>query len=240
MSASAIGIIAAFSGGIASFLSPCVLPLVPGYVGYVAGGAIGQERTSKTAAVAQSFVFVLGFGTVFVAMGASATALGQALLSYRLALNLIGGSLVIAFGIFMLGLVQPWWMLRDLRLRIPMGKPGPFGSYVLGAAFAFGWTPCIGPILGAILTVSATSVTVGEGVQLLAAYSLGLGVPFVLAALFTETLSIRLRRFSVAGRCFQGLAAVTMIVMGTAMVTGYMSSFSYWLLDNFPALASIG
>ena len=177
---SALGLMAALLAGAVSFLSPCVLPLVPGYVSYVAGRTVtGSAAPSKGRAVWLSFCFVLGFSTIFIALGASATALGQALLQWRYELNLVGGAIVILFGLFMIGAARLSAMERDLRFHLDLPGGQPVASYVLGLAFGFGWTPCIGPILGAILTASATSATIGEGVALLAVYSAGLGVPFL-------------------------------------------------------------
>lgn len=169
---SGIGIIAAFVAGAVSFLSPCVLPLVPGYVSYVAGRTprgveSGHLADGRLSAAALSVCFIGGFSTVFVILGASATALGQMMLGYRYELNIVGGAIIIGFGLFMLGMARLNVLQRDLRihLAIPGGKP--LSAYVLGFAFGFGWTPCIGPILGAILTASAASATVAEGVALL-------------------------------------------------------------------------
>ncbi len=183
---------------------------------------------------------MLGFSTVFVLLGASATMLGQLLLSYRHELNIVGGAIVIAFGLFTLGVLRPLWLQRDFRLDVALVGGRPIAAYVLGMAFAFGWTPCIGPILGAILTVSAASATVANGVALLAVYSLGLGVPFLLAAAFTDALLARLKSISRAGRILQLLAGGVMVLMGAAMITGRLSTFSFWLLDTFPMLSAIG
>ena len=245
MELSSTGMIAAFTAGVISFLSPCVLPLVPGYVSFVAGHSI-TERSGRGAAILRiqaiglSLCFVLGFSTIFVLLGASATALGQLLLSYRHELNLIGGAIVITFGLFTLGLLRPWWLQRDLRFDLSPAGGRPIAAYVLGMAFAFGWTPCIGPVLGAILTVSAASATVTNGIAFLGAYSLGLGIPFLLAAAFTDGLAARLKSFGRAGRILQLLAGGVMIVMGAAMITGYLSAFSFWLLETFPLLATVG
>jgi cytochrome c-type biogenesis protein len=239
-----IGIAAAFAAGVISFLSPCVLPLVPGYVSYVAGHSIA-ERSAGTLSLrlqtaALSGCFVLGFSTIFVLLGASATALGQMLLSYRYELNLVGGTIVIAFGLLTLGLLRPAWFQRDHRFHsyLPGGRPA--AAYVLGLAFGFGWTPCIGPILGAILTVSAGSATVADGVALLSVYSLGLGLPFVLAAAFTDRLVAKLSSIGRLGRSLQIVAGLVMVIMGAAMITGHLSTFAFWLLDTFPALSTIG
>lgn len=240
-----IGMLTVFAAGIISFLSPCVLPLVPGYVSYVAGrSAVGIGPTGTVAmrlsAVILGLCFVLGFSTVFIVLGASATALGQMLIGYRYELNLVGGAIVILFGLFVTGLIRLPWMMREARFYSDLPGGGATSAYVLGLAFAFGWTPCIGPILGAILTVGAASATVADGVLLLAIYSLGLGVPFLLAALFTDALAARLRTFGRIGRVLRILAGGIMILMGVAMITGYLSTFSFWLLENFPLLAKIG
>jgi cytochrome c-type biogenesis protein len=236
--------VAVFAGGLISFLSPCVLPLVPGYVSYIAGQSIADAKSkaliARFQAIALSACFVLGFGTVFVVLGASATALGQALNSYRYELNLVAGAIVIAFGLFTVGLLRLAWLFRELRIDITPPGSRPIAAYLLGAAFAFGWTPCIGPILGTILTVSAASATVGKGVALLAVYSLGLGVPFLLAAAFTDTLLAKLKLIGRVGWAMQLLAGGVMIVMGIAMITGYLSTFSFWLLEMFPVLSTIG
>ena len=240
-----IGILSAFLAGIISFLSPCVLPLVPGYVSYVAGRSTfaspsGEIVVARSATLGLSLCFVLGFTTVFVILGASASALGQLLLSYRFELNIVGGGIVTLFGLFMLGTIRPAWMMREARLHLDLPGGRTVSAYVLGLAFAFGWTPCIGPILGAILTVGAASTTLADGIALLTIYSLGLGVPFLLAALFTDTLATRLKAFGRLGRVLRMLAGVVLIVMGVAMMTGYLSAFAFWLLETFPVLSSIG
>ncbi len=245
MELSTTSMMAAFAAGTISFLSPCVLPLVPGYVSYIAGHSAiersgGGSAMLRIQAIALSLCFVLGFSTVFVLLGASATALGQLLLAHRHELNVVGGAVVIGFGLFTLGLFRPSWLLRDLHFAMPAAGGRPIAAYALGMAFAFGWSPCIGPILGAILTMSAGSATVTSGVALLAVYSLGLGVPFLLAAAFTDGLAARLRRIGRAGRVLQFLAGGVMVVMGAAMITGHLSAFSFWLLETFPALAVIG
>lgn len=241
---SSIGVTAAFGAGVISFLSPCVLPLVPGYISYVAGYSIAERSSGAVAlrlqTVALSLCFVLGFSTVFVLLGASATVLGQLLLSYRHEFNLVGGAIVILFGLVTLGLLHPAILQRDIRFHVMLPGGRPLGAYVLGLAFAFGWTPCIGPILGAILTVSATSATVTDGIALLSIYSLGLGVPFVLAAAFMEEFTAKLSRVRRLGRVFQALAGLVMVIMGVAMMTGYLSTFSFWLLETFPILSTIG
>ena len=242
---SGIGIIATFLAGIISFLSPCVLPLIPGYISYIAGGqsiAISPEfkAPEKFAAAALSVCFILGFSTVFIALGASASTIGRVLIGYSYELNLIGGGIILVFGLFMIGLAQLDILQRDTRFHLAIPGGRPVSAYVLGLAFGFGWTPCIGPILGAILTMSATTATLKEGIVLLMIYSVGLGIPFLLAAIFTDTLRRRIRIIGRLGRRLHQGAGGLMIVMGIAMMTGELSRFSYWLLDAFPVLGNIG
>jgi cytochrome c-type biogenesis protein len=236
-----IGLFTAFLAGLVSFLSPCVLPLVPGYVSYVSGLALKEiERNAANRLRILFFAayFVLGFSTVFIALGASATALSQLLLRYRFEADIAGGAVVVLFGAFMTGLIPISLLHRDMRFHGDIQGGRPLGAYALGLAFAIGWTPCIGPVLGAILTVSALSST--AGVALLGAYSIGLGVPFLASAAFADGLMRRLTSTRRLGRTLQMGAGGVMIVMGLAMVTGTMATFSYWLLETVPILAKIG
>ncbi|MBO6669766.1 MULTISPECIES: cytochrome c biogenesis protein CcdA [Hyphomicrobiales] len=238
---SLLGVSAALLAGAISFLSPCVLPLVPGYVSYVAGRTVsGKKAPSRRQAVWLSLCFVLGFSTIFISLGASATALGQALLRWRYELNIIGGGIVILFGLFMIGAARFSAMERDMRFHLDLPGGKPVSSYVLGLAFGFGWTPCIGPILGAILTASAASSTVADGITLLSFYSAGLGIPFLIVAGFTDAIAGKLRGIGRWGRRLNQAAGGVMILMGLAMVTGRLSALAYWLLDAFPVLARIG
>lgn len=242
---STAALVTSFAGGIVSFLSPCVLPLVPGYISYVAGSALGagdgrQSAARRLAALPLGLCFVLGFSTVFVLLGASATSLGQLLLSYRYEANLAAGAVVVLLGLFMMGLANFRLMQREFRFHPDFKGGRPATAYVIGVAFAFGWTPCIGPVLGAILTTSAVSATVRQGIVLLGFYSLGLGLPFLAAAMFTDRLTVRLRSFGRLGRVLQIAAGGVVAAMGVAMLTGEMARFSYWLLGTFPMLARIG
>lgn len=238
---SGVGIFAAFLAGAISFLSPCVLPLVPGYVSFIAGQPDLRSRRSvglraRLGAVSLSACFILGFSSVFITLGAGASALGSALLGWRAELNLLGGAIIVLFGLVMLGLFRLPVFARDTRfhLDIPGGRPA--GAYVLGLAFAFGWTPCIGPILGAILTLSAGTASLASGVWLLAIYSAGLAVPFLVAALFTDAIAARIKTIGRAGRALYLLAGGVMVLMGLTVMTGNMSRMAYWLLETFPIL----
>ena len=235
-----IGIVAALLAGRISFLSPCVLPLVPGYMSYIAGSTDRGMERRRIDTVFLSGCFVLGFSTVFILLGASATAMSGLLLSYRYEANIVGGLIIILFGIFTTGIIKMPWLERDLRYHGAIEGGQPLGAYVLGLAFGFGWTPCIGPILGAILTVSATVDGALSGVALLSIYSLGLGVPFLLTALFADALTSKLRSVRRLGKLLHIGAGVVMILMGIAMITGQMSVFAFWLLEKFPVFGRIG
>ena len=238
---SGVGVFAAFLAGAISFLSPCVLPLVPGYVSFIAGQPDLRRRTvglrARAGALGLSGCFVLGFASVFITLGAGASALGSLLLSWRAEMNLIGGAVIILFGLVMLGLFRLPMFARDTRFNLDIPGGRPVGAYILGLAFAFGWTPCIGPILGAILTLSANSASLSGGVWLLAIYSLGLGVPFLLTALFTDALAARIKAIGRAGRILYCLAGGIMVLMGVAVMTGQMTRMAYWLLQTFPGLS---
>ena len=240
-----IGIVAAFLAGAISFLSPCVLPLVPGYVSFIAGQTDQApeqraEFTARLRAVGLSLCFVLGFSTVFVILGAGVGVLGRVLLSWRNELSMVGGAIIVVFGLSMLGVLRFGALLRDTRFHLDLPSGRPWGAYLLGLAFAFGWTPCIGPILGAILTVGATSTRPTEGIWLLSIYSAGLGVPFLITALFTDTIARRIGAIGRAGRLLYKLAGAVMVLMGIAIMTGQLTRFAYWLLVTFPVLGRIG
>jgi len=244
--ASAASLAAAFAAGVVSFVSPCVLPLVPAYVSYVAGQPLREEARrigagERLAALSLSAFFVLGFSAVFVTLGASASFLGRLLLQYRYETNLVGGAIVIAFGLLMLGMTRGMpWLQRDFRFHPRLAGGRPLPAFVLGVAFGFGWTPCIGPILGAILTIGAVQSSMSAGVGLLATYAAGLGVPFLLVALFTREAAGRLRTLRRFGTGLQIVAGLILILMGIAMMTGQLSAFGFWLLRTFPAFGSIG
>jgi len=236
----------AFSAGIVSFLSPCVLPLVPGYISYVTGHTLVNTNhhmkhdAHRLSALGLSLCFVLGFSTVFISLGASVTVLGQLLLRYRYETNIVGGIIVIIFGLFTVGVLKLRWLQHDLRFHTKIRGARPLAAYLLGLAFAFGWTPCIGPVLGAILTLSAISATASNGISLLSAYSLGLGVPFLATAVFSEQLLKRLGSMRRTGWYLQVGAGVVMVIMGIAMITGQLMVLALWLFKTFPILSTIG
>lgn len=239
---SGIGIAAAFAAGAISFLSPCVLPLVPGYVSYVAGRELDELRTQRIAraqALGMSLVFILGFSTVFVLLGAGAQFLGHTLLEYRAQTNLIGGAIIVVFGLSMLGLLRIPMLQRDVRLQLNVPGGRVLSAYLLGIAFAFGWTPCIGPVLGSILMVGASGAS-GNAAALLAVYSLGLAVPFLLVALFIDRFVQRMRSVGRTGMRLYKAAGVVLVIMGVLILTNRLSWIAQWLAQMFPALSRIG
>jgi cytochrome c-type biogenesis protein len=240
-----VSIPAALIAGLVSFLSPCVLPLVPPYLIYLTGATIehvANEETassSRRAVMISALVFVLGFSTVFVALGASASLIGTLIRAWSAQLSIAAGIVIIVMGLHFLGLTRIGLLMREGRLPIP--KPvGLWGAYLMGLAFAFGWTPCIGPILAAILSVAAAEATVAKGAGLLAVYSAGLGIPFLLAALMVEQFSSLFARMKRHLANVERAMGVSMVITGIAFLTGAISNVSIWLLEMFPALQNFG
>lgn len=237
-----IGIATAFAAGVISFLSPCVLPLVPGYVSFVAGSSLEELRDGQAPrlqALMLAITFVFGFSIVFIALGAGATYLGSLLLTYKYELGVVAGVIVTLFGLHMLGLTPINLMNSEARFHLDVAGGRTVSALLLGIAFAFGWTPCIGPVLGAILALSASTADVSKGIVLLTVYSVGLGLPFLLAAAFTGTLLKGMRSLGRVGRHLQQSAGGLLVVMGLLMVTGQLEVIAYWLLETFPALSEM-
>ena len=242
--ASDITLSAAAAAGLLSFLSPCVLPLVPPYLTFIAGTTVeelsgaGERRARRDVALA-GLLFVLGFSTVFVALGATASVFGQVIRQYIDLLSYAAGLAIVAMGLHFLGVWRVALLYREARVQVE--KPvGVWGAYVMGLAFAFGWTPCIGPILAAILAVAGTEDTALKGAGLLAVYSAGLGVPFLGAALAIEPFFRFIKRFSRHFGKVEKVVGVLLVLTGVAFLTGGMQTMSFWLLETFPALARLG
>ena len=240
-----VSIPAALIAGIISFLSPCVLPLVPPYLIYLTGATIEHVAndepisSSKRAVMISAAMFVLGFSTVFVALGASASLIGGLIRAWSAQLSIAAGVVIIIMGLHFLGLTRIAFLMREGRLSAP--KPvGLWGAYLMGLAFAFGWTPCIGPILAAILSVAAAEATVAKGAALLAVYSAGLGIPFLLAAFAIEQFSSLLARLKRHLASVERAMGVLMVLTGIGFLTGTVSNVSIWLLETFPSLANFG
>lgn len=235
---------AAALAGLLSFLSPCVLPLVPPYLTFIAGTTIeelaagGKKRARRDVALA-AILFVLGFSTVFVALGATASVFGQFIRQYITILSAAAGIVIIAMGLHFLGVFRLAFLYREARVQVE--KPvGLWGAYVMGLAFAFGWTPCIGPILAAILALAGTEDTVAKGAMLLGVYSAGLGIPFLLAAFAIEPFMGFLSKFKKNFVVVERIVGVLLVLTGIAFLTGWLQNFAFWLIEMFPALAKLG
>lgn len=242
-----VSIVVAFLAGVLSFLSPCVLPLVPPYLCFLAGTSLDDLTSDEPhtdginrQALIGSMYFIAGFSTIFIALGATASAVGQLLVSNLNVLAKIGGVMIIIMGLHFLGLFRIAFLGRQARHHGPSVASGPVGAYAMGLAFAFGWTPCIGPVLAAILAVAASEQSVVKGAGLLAVYSAGIGVPFLLAAFAVKPFMRFLQRFkSQLGRVEKVMGGL-LVVTGVLFLTGDMSRFSFWLLETFPVLGKIG
>ena len=235
----------AFVAGLLSFASPCVLPLVPAYLGFLAGAA-GTPRDGAPDAATRGRVIgaaalcVLGFASVFILLGATASTLGQVLMEHVEALTLVSGALLIVFGLHLTGLMPIPLLYRQAKIEAGARPSGWLGPYLVGLAFGFGWSPCVGPVLAAILIVAGAEASVGKGMLLLGVYAAGIGIPFLIAAAFTGPFlawaSAARRRLGLVEK----IAGVLLILTGLAFVTGFMPRLAQWLLEAVPALGTIG
>ena len=241
-----IGLLAAAFAGLLSFVSPCVLPLVPGYLSFISGVNMAAYRGQEAPpglgrrVALLSLSFVLGFSVVFIALGAAASVVGATLQAYKRELARVGGVVVILLGLHTAGLLPLRWLLVEKRAEVRTAPRGLAGAFVVGLAFAFGWTPCIGPILGTILLYAAQQETVGRGVALLAAYSAGLGVPFVVAGLAVNAFFAAFTRLRPHLRAFEVLSGVLLVVVGVLLLTDRLSLVARTLTRLFPVLSTIG
>ena len=233
----------ALAAGVLSFLSPCVLPIVPPYLAYMGGISMGEMRGDTVArqrVILPALFFVLGLSTVFLFLGFTASFLGRFFLENQVFLARISGAMVIVFGLHFLGVFRIPILDREARMQAGDRGGSAFGAYLLGLAFAFGWTPCIGPQLGAILSIAATEASLARGTALLGVYALGLGLPFLLAAVFIERAMGVMGRLKRHMKVIERAMGVLLIIVGVALVTGAFSAFSFWLLETFPGLAVLG
>ena len=234
--------VVALLAGVLSFLSPCVLPIVPPYLAYMGGISMGEIRAgaARRRVLLPALFFVLGLSTVFLFLGFTASVFGRFFLQYQDVLSKISGAVVIIFGLHFLGLFRIPLLDREARLDAGDQGGSAFGAYLLGLAFAFGWTPCIGPQLGAILSIAATEASIARGTTLLGVYALGLGLPFLLAALFIERAMGVMGRLKRHMRMIERAMGVLLLVVGLALMTGAFSDFAFYLLETFPVLSTLG
>jgi cytochrome c-type biogenesis protein len=241
-----VSLATAVAAGLVSFISPCVLPIVPGYLSFISGVNLAELRDGEAPrGLARrvgitSLAFVLGFSTVFVALGAAATLVGATLQDYKRELGMVGGVIIIILGLHTAGILPIKWLLYEKRATVKSRPLGLLGAYVVGLAFAFGWTPCIGPILGTILFYASQQGTVAEGVGLLAAYSAGLGVPFVVAGLAVNRFFAASHRLKRHMKAVEYVSGALLIGVGLLLLTDRLTLLAAWFSRMFPALTRIG
>jgi cytochrome c-type biogenesis protein len=224
----------AFTAGLLSFLSPCVLPLIPSYISFLTGLSAEELQVRRGTAVLHALWFVAGFSGVFMALGATASELGSFLLRYHLWIGRVGGVLVLAFGLYLLGVARPAFLLRERRFHLARKPLGYVGSTLVGVAFGAAWTPCIGPILGAILTLAAATASVAQGTALLAVYALGLAVPFVLTAVALDRFLTWFQRFRPYLVWVERVAGGLLIVLGVLLLTDRFTLLAGYLQGLTP------
>ena len=237
--AGSLGVVVAFTAGLFSFLSPCVLPLFPSYLSFITGMSVADLSTDLTAAARRrvmlhSVIFVLGFSVVFVALGASFSAAGQVLFQYRDWIRRIGGLLIIVFGLYIAGLLNVGVFGRTQQWQIREKPAGYVGSFLVGVTFAIGWTPCVGPILGSILTLASSETTVQQGIALLLAYSAGLGVPFLLSSIALGGFLRFFKRYRPFIPTVERAAGVLLVAVGILVITNYYVVLNTWALGLTP------
>ena len=233
----------ALVAGLISFLSPCVLPIVPPYLAYMSGVSIGDMQNPGAArrkAILAALFFIMGLSTVFLLLGFTASVFGAFVLQNQELFAQVSGVVVIIFGLHFLSVFRIPILDREMRMEAGQSGGSAIGAYVLGLAFAFGWTPCIGPQLGAILSLAASEASVARGTILLGIYALGLGVPFLLAAIFLSRSMVLMGKMKRHMGLIEKLMGGLLLLVGVMLVTGLFSTFSWWLLETFPALASLG
>ena len=224
----------AFAAGLFSFLSPCVLPLIPSYIGFLTGLSVEDLQVRRGTALAHALWFVAGFSLIFVALGATASAIGVALLHSQVWIGRLGGVIVVLFGLYLLGVVRPAFLMRERRLELARKPSGYLGSAVVGVTFGAAWTPCIGPILGAILTLAAAQTTVRQGMVLLAVYALGLAIPFVITALALDRFLVWFQRFRPYIVWVDRVAGALLILLGILLITDRFTLLASWLQGLTP------
>ena len=223
------GLLVAFSAGLLSFLSPCVLPLVPSYVTFITGLSLDEVRTARRTAVIHALLFILGFSLIFIALGATASVLGRVLFVARVWITRVGGALIILFGLYLLGVFNFRVLGQDRRVYLADKPLGYLGTVLVGLAFGAGWTPCIGPILGSILIYTSSTADLHRGLLLLTAYSAGLAIPFLAAAIAIDRFLAAFARWRGAMKWVNRVGGVLLIVVGLLLITNYFTVLAGWL-----------
>ncbi len=235
-----VSFVAAFSAGLLTFLSPCILPLVPAYLCFISGQSLEQltekEQRNAGQVLWAGLAFVLGISAVFISMGAAATSLGQMIAVYKSKLSLVGGAVIIIFGLHYMGVLRISFLNFEKRLHLESKPAGWIGAFILGLAFGFGWTPCVGPVLSTILMIAGGMGEVSNGVLLLTVYSIGLGIPFLIAAALTGPFMTFLSRFRTQMRRIEIAMGTLLVATGLLIVTGGLNRVTVWMLDTFPIL----
>jgi cytochrome c-type biogenesis protein len=248
-----VTLLAAFGAGLLSFISPCVLPLIPGYLSYISGLSLDEMRGAPTVAggagvgvavmpsaaarrqvILSSLAFILGFSLVFISLGAAASAIGRFLLQQQLIFSRVAGAIIIVFGLHTMGVLRIEWLYQEKRVQTSRKPAGFIGAMLVGIAFAFGWTPCIGPILAGILAIAGSRDTVGQGVRLLAVYSMGLGVPFLLTALMINRFFSAMSRIRRHYHKIELVSGALLVVIGVLIFTNKFTIIAQWLTPYLP------
>ena len=230
----------AFSAGFISFLTPCVLPIIPGYISYITGKNLSEIDQDKQVVLIKTILFSLGFSLVFIALGVTASAVGNILLFLSNELRIVAGIIIILFSLQMLGLLNFQFLNQEKRIETKGYKDNYMFPFLVGSAFAFGWTPCIGPVLGSILALSATEASISKGILLLSFYSLGLAIPFILSGYFMNKFLISKKGFGKYYNRVTKIGGLILLITGILIVTNQIQVISYYILTTFPFLTSLG
>ena len=230
----------AFGAGFISFLTPCVLPIIPGYISYITGKNLEEIEQDKTTVLIKTILFSLGFSLIFIALGVTASTVGNVLLFFSNELRIVAGLIIIIFSFQMLGILNLQFLNQEKRIDTKGYKDNYIFPFIVGAAFAFGWTPCIGPVLGSILALSATEASISKGILLLSFYSLGLAIPFILSGYFMNSFLISKKSFGKYLNRITKTGGTILLITGILIATNQIQIISYYILTTFPILTSLG
>ncbi len=230
----------AFGAGFISFLTPCVLPIIPGYISYITGKDLDEIERDKEVVLYKTIIFSLGFSLIFISLGITASAIGNVLLFFSNELRIVAGLIIILFSLQMLGILNFQFLNKEKRFETSNYKDNYIFPFIVGAAFAFGWTPCIGPVLGSILALSATEASIGNGIFLLSFYSLGLAIPFVLSGYYMSRFLVSKKGFGKYYNRVTKSGGAILFITGVLIATNQIQVISYYILTTFPFLTSLG